>query len=82
MNIAITTSYIVINNETTVNVFKDKLAGNWQEITWGSFKKGVTRGGGGVLKIVTNGDMSGHDQVVTSPLCTSYMFTFRAYEAN
>ena len=32
MNIAIT-SYIVINNETTVNVFKDKLAGNWQEIT-------------------------------------------------
>ena len=45
MNIAITTSYIVINNETTVNVFKDKLAGNWQEITWGSFKKGVTRGG-------------------------------------
>ena len=29
MNIAITTSYIVINNETTVNVFKDKLAGNW-----------------------------------------------------
>ena len=82
MNIAITTSYIVINNETTVNVFKDELAGTGKKSLGGRSKRASPGGGGGVLKIVTNGDMSGHDQVVTSPLCTSYMFTFRAYEAN